>query len=89
MTIYIKNIHVNTTERKLSKLFKKYGKVNSVLMAMEHKLGMEIAYGYVEMENHHEAEKAISILNGATYKRQKISVSPATILKNTNTYYEI
>lgn len=89
MTIYIKNIHANTTERKLSKLFKKYGKVNSVLMALEHKLGRDIAYGYVEMENHHEAEKAISNLNGSNFKRQKISVTPATILKNTRTFYEV
>jgi polyadenylate-binding protein len=89
MTIYIKNIHANTTERKLYKLFKKYGKVNSVLMALEHKLGRDVVYGYVEMENHYEAEKAILNLNGSNFKGQKISVAPATILKITSRFYEV
>lgn len=89
MTIYIKNIRTNTSEKKLYKLFNKYGSVNSVIIALEHKIGGDISYGYVEMENPHEAEKAILNLNGSIFRRQMISVTPATILKNKNTIYEV
>ena len=89
MTIYIENINPYTTEKKLTRMFKKFGKVSSVILASEQKFGLREAYGYVEMENSLEAKSAILHLNGSTRKRHIISVTPATILKNTNSFYEI
>lgn len=83
MTLYINNIHPKMTERKLTKIFQKFGKVCSVVMAKEIKSGVYKAYGYVEMTNNQEAKMAISRLNGSIHKRSKISVLPATVLKNT------
>ena len=71
------------TERRLTKIFQKFGEVCSVVMAKEIRLGVYKAYGYVEMTDNQEAKTAVSRLNGSIHKRSKISVLQATFLKNT------
>ena len=81
MTIYVKNINPKTTEKRLRRIFEKFRKVNSVIVALENKFGVNTAYCYVEMINIKEAIKAIFKLNGSFQKRNIIRVLPATILK--------
>ncbi|MBD3639222.1 MAG: RNA-binding protein [Crocinitomicaceae bacterium] len=80
MTIYITNIHPGISERKLVRIFKKFGEVSSVVLAAATKPGLTGNFGYVEMENELQALNAILNLNRSTLKKCVISVSPAIIL---------
>lgn len=82
MTLYIKNLHPKISEKKLGKIFKKFGNVSSIVLALETKFGTTSSYGYVEMENSLHAMNAILSLDGSKQKSLVISVSPATVLKN-------
>jgi RNA recognition motif-containing protein len=81
MTLYVKNLPPKISEKSLSRIFQKFGKVCSVVIANESDIKKNKAYGYVEMDDAQEATIAISRLNGTTYRRRIMEVLPATILK--------
>jgi RNA recognition motif-containing protein len=77
MNIYVGNLAYNVTEDDLQSIFSEYGEVTSVNIIKERFSGQSKGFGFVEMPNNSEADKAIKALNGSKVKEQSIKISQA------------
>jgi RNA recognition motif-containing protein len=75
--IYVGNLSFDTTDDKLNQLFQTYGQINSANVIMDRLTGRSRGFGFVEMENNAEADKAIAELNGKTIDGRALKVSEA------------
>ena len=87
MNIYVGNLDFKVDENDLRDLFTEYGSVISAKVIMDKYNGRSKGFGFVEMENKDEAEKAIKELDGATYENRKIMVNEARPKKTSNNSY--
>jgi RNA recognition motif-containing protein len=62
--IYIANLSFGTTEQTVRSLFEAYGTVDRVSIVTDRETGQPKGFGFVEMPNDAEAEKAIAAVNG-------------------------
>jgi RNA recognition motif-containing protein len=65
MNIYIGNLSYKIREKDLQSVLEEYGTVNSVKVVTDRETGRSKGFGFVEMANDDEANKAIQELNGA------------------------
>lgn len=65
MNIYIGNLSYRLKEKDLEQVLGEYGTVTSVKIITDRETGRSKGFGFVEMQNDAEAEKAIKELNGA------------------------
>jgi RNA recognition motif-containing protein len=77
MNIYVGNLAYNVTEDDLKTLFSGFGEVSSVNIVTERPSGQSKGFGFVEMLNNSEADKAMKALNGSKLKDQNIKLSQA------------
>lgn len=77
MNIYIGNLNFNLVEDELKEIFEAYGEVSSVRIITDKFSGRSKGFGFVEMTNDSEANKAIENLNGADVGGRNIKVSVA------------
>ncbi len=77
MNMYVGNLSYNVTENDLNDLFSKFGNVESVNIITDRFSGRSKGFGFVEMPDNSEADKAIKALNGTELKDQKIKISQA------------
>lgn len=77
MNIYVGNLHYGLTEDELKELFEEYGEVMSVKIITDKYSGRSKGYGFVEMSDDKEAQKAIDNLNEADVKGRNIRVNQA------------
>lgn len=77
MNIYVGNLAYNVTEDDLRTLFSDFGEVSAVNIVKERPSGQSKGFGFVEMLNNSEADKAMKALNGAKIKDQFIKLSQA------------
>jgi RNA recognition motif-containing protein len=77
MNIYVGNLHYGLTEDELRELFEEYGEVMSVKIITDKYSGRSKGYGFVEMSDDKEAQKAIDNLNEADVKGRNIRVNQA------------
>ena len=77
MNIYVGNLAFNVTEDDLRTLFSGFGEVSAVNIIKEKSSGQSKGFGFVDMPNNSEADKAMKGLNGARLKDQLIKVSQA------------
>ena len=77
MNIYISNLSYDVNDSDLRELFEEYGEVSSAKVIMDRETGRSRGFGFVEMADDAEGQKAIDELNGAEYDRKTISVSVA------------
>jgi len=77
MNIYVGNLHYGLTEDELRELFEEYGEVMSVKIITDKYSGRSKGYGFVEMSDDKEAQKAIDNLNEADLKGRNIRVNQA------------
>ena len=82
MTIYIGNIPYSMKEADIENLFSEYGQVLSVKIITDKFTHKSKGYGFVEMENETEGEKAIGNLNGTDLLGRNLKVSRANPRKN-------
>lgn len=75
--IYIGNLNFKTTEENLSEKFSQFGKVESVEIIKDKNSGLSKGFGFIEMNDDKEAEKAIFSLNGKDIDGRKVRVSVA------------
>jgi RNA recognition motif-containing protein len=75
MNIYVGNLDYKVNESDLESLFSEYGTVSSVKIISDKYNGRSKGFGFVEMENHDEANKAVSGLNGSSLKSRDITVN--------------
>jgi RNA recognition motif-containing protein len=77
MNLYVGNLSYNVTEEELRELFSEYGKVSSVSLIMDKFSGKSKGFGFVEMLDNSEADKAIKALNESAFKGRNIKVNQA------------
>ncbi len=82
MNIYVGNLNYRVNENDLKEIFEEYGAVGSVKIIMDKYSGRSKGFGFVEMENSPEGNKAIEELNGATYEDREMVVNEAREKKN-------
>lgn len=74
--IYVGNLPYKADEESLRELFSKEGEVQSVRIITD-ETGRSKGFGFVEMANDEEAEKAISSLNGYSLLGRNLVVNEA------------
>jgi len=77
MNIYVGNISRTATEQDLKEAFEAFGAVSSAAIIKDKFSGESRGFGFVEMPNKDEAEKAISSLNGKDLKGRPLTVNEA------------
>jgi len=77
MNIYAGNLHFNVNEEELKEIFKEFGEVMSVKIITDKYTGRSKGFGFIEMLNDEEANKAIDKLNGTEMHGRKVIVNPA------------
>ena len=75
MNIFVGSLPFSIEEADLRESFEAYGAVDSVKIITDKFTGRSKGFGFVEMENDTEAEKAIQELNGATVDGRTIVVN--------------
>lgn len=75
--IFVGNLNFNTSEEQLRELFATYGQVDRVSILNDRDTGRSRGFGFVEMGNEAEAEKAIAALNGANLDGRTLNVNEA------------
>lgn len=77
MNIYIGNLAYQINEDSLKNMFEEFGEVESVKIIKDRFSGRSKGFGFVEMPNNSEADKAIKALNGKIVEKKGIKVNPA------------
>jgi RNA recognition motif-containing protein len=77
MNIYVGNLPFDATEDEVRELFTAFGQVASVALIKDKMTGRPRGFGFVEMANMGEAQKAIQALNGKEFKNRSLAVNPA------------
>lgn len=77
MNIYVSNLMTNIKEDELKQLFAAYGQVSSCRIIGDKYTGVSRGFGFVEMPQDAEANKAIQDLNGKEVGGRNIAVSVA------------
>ena len=75
--IYVGNLSYAATEESVRALFESYGTVERVSIVTDRDTGQPRGFGFVEMTNDAEAEKAIAALNGREHGGRDLSVNEA------------
>src|SRR6218665_103521 len=75
MNIFVGSLPFSIEEADLRESFEAYGTVDSVKIITDKFTGRSKGFGFVEMSNDDEAQKAIDELNGETEKGRKIVVN--------------
>jgi RNA recognition motif-containing protein len=77
MNIYIAHLSYAVNDSDLKELFAEYGPVSSAKVITDKLTGRSRGFGFVEIDDNAQAQKAIEELNGAEYDGKVISVSEA------------
>lgn len=75
--VYVGNMNYSTGENQLRDLFAQYGEVASVNIIIDRYTGKAKGFGFVEMTNDDEAQKAIDALNGFEFMGRQLRVNEA------------
>jgi cold-inducible RNA-binding protein len=77
LNIYVGNLSFTTSESDLKEAFAAFGEVSSCNIIKDKFSGESRGFGFVEMPNKDEADKAISMLNGKDLKGRALKVNEA------------
>ena len=77
MNIYVGNLSYQTTEDELRDLFAEFGDVVSAKLIVDKFTGQSKGFGFVEMSNNSEAQKAMDELNGRDVNGRSVTVNQA------------
>jgi len=75
--LYVGNLAFSTTEDELRALFEQAGTVTSVEVIKDKHTGRSKGFGFIQMSNQEEMEKAMSMFASYTLGERSIKVSPA------------
>jgi RNA recognition motif-containing protein len=75
--LFVGNMSFQTTESDLTELFKAFGQVTRVHVAMDRETGRARGFAFVEMPNDEEAAKAIAGLDGKELGGRALKVNEA------------
>jgi RNA recognition motif-containing protein len=77
MNIFVAKLNYRTTEEQLRELFEGFGEVESSKIIFDKFEGRSKGYGFVEMPNEDEGNKAIEELNDSEFDGRQIVVKKA------------
>ena len=77
MKLYVGGLSYDTNESTLEELFAKHGNVASVNIIKDRGSGMSKGFGFVEMDEAADAQKAIKDINGKQLDGRTITVNQA------------
>jgi len=77
MNIYVGDLSHDVTEDDLKAVFSEFGEVDSLNIIKDKFSGRSKGFGFVEMPNNSEADKAIEALNGTELKGRNLKVNQA------------
>ena len=75
--IFVGNLDFNTSEDELRTMFEAYGQVDRVSIMTDRDTGRSRGFGFVEMANAEDGEKAIAALNGSQLGGRTLNVNEA------------
>jgi cold-inducible RNA-binding protein len=75
--IFVGNLGFGTTEDSLRALFERHGQVGRVNIVTDRDSGQPRGFGFVEMNNDHEGDRAIAALNGTDLDGRTLNVNEA------------
>ena len=75
--LYVGNLPHTTTEAELRDVFQAHGEVEKVSIMTDRDTGRARGFGFVEMANAGEAEKAIAAVNGTQLGGRALTVNEA------------
>ena len=76
--IYVGNLSFDTNDEQLNQIFTPYGAVSSARVIKDKYTDRSRGFGFVEMDNVTEADKAIAELNGKNVEGRALKISEAT-----------
>ncbi|MFO8050202.1 MAG: RNA-binding protein [Thermoplasmatota archaeon] len=77
MNIYVGNLSYDAGEDDIRKLFEEFGTVDSVKVIMDRYTNRSKGFGFVEMSDDDEAQKAIDELDGKDHLGRALKVNTA------------
>lgn len=77
MRLYVGGLPYQTTEQDLISLFEQIGTVTSATVITDRETGRSKGFGFVDMSQSEEAQRAISQLNGTQLGNRTITVNEA------------
>jgi RNA recognition motif-containing protein len=77
MNIFVAKLNFKTKREDLEKAFAAYGQVTSVKIVRDRDTGRSKGYGFVEMPNADEGQRAMDGLNNTVLDEREIVVKPA------------
>ena len=75
--IFVGNLPFSATDQVLQETFAQYGTVESAKVITDRMSGRSKGFGFVEMTNDADADKAVDTLNDTDFQGRKLTVSPA------------
>ncbi len=75
--IFVGNLSFGTTEDAVRSLFEAYGTIDRVSIVTDRETGQARGFGFVEMSNNTEGDRAIAELNGRELDGRAINVNEA------------
>ncbi len=75
MNIYVGQLPFSVTENELQELFTEFGEIASVNLIMDRYSGRPKGFGFIDMPNNSEADKAIKALNKTMFNGKEIKVN--------------
>ena len=79
--LYVGGIPYSTTEADLKELFSTIGEVTSAVIIIDKMTGRSKGFGFVEMANDSDADKAITEWNGKDFQGRSLTVNEARPLE--------
>lgn len=77
MNIYVGNLPYGISEDELRDIFSEFGEVSSTNIISDKSSGRSKGFGFIEMSDNSEADKAIKALNESTVQGRQIKVNQA------------
>ena len=75
--LYVGNLPHSTTEAELRNLFEAHGPVEKITLVTDRDTGRSRGFGFVEMTNANEADRAIAALNGTDLGGRTLTINEA------------
>jgi RNA recognition motif-containing protein len=73
--LFVANFDESVEAEDLNDLFSRYGKVSRARVWFDLETGESRGFGFVDMEDEHEAKVAIECLDGQWWRRRRLRVS--------------
>jgi RNA recognition motif-containing protein len=77
MNIYVGQLPYSVREDELREIFSEYGEIASVNLIKDRFSGQSKGFGFIDMPNNSEADKAIKALNKSMLQGREIKVNQA------------